>query len=105
MKADERKAGALAAQDLEDIRTLKKSPAWSRYWARQVVGPADRLRDRILTDSKLTKDELWELRIRFEERLDVVNTIIRDEAACRSIIEGLPREPEESEDSPATQEE
>jgi hypothetical protein len=104
MKADERKAGALAAQDLEDIRTLKKSPAWSRYWERVVVGEVQRLRERILTDRKLTKDELWEERLKFFAQLDLSQRILQDEAACRSIIEGLPREPDDSEDS-ATREE
>ncbi len=98
-KKTDLKEGARAAQDLEDIRTLQKIPAWKRYWERSVVAPAQRLREKILTDQKLTKDELWELRIRLEERMKTLQTIIQDEAACRSIIEQMPQEPEESEDA------
>ncbi len=99
MKKSERKEGARAAEDLEAIRALKKSPHWRNYWERVVMGEVRRLCDKILTDEKLTKDELWEVRLEYFAALKNAKRIGQDEAACRSIIEQLPREPADSEDS------
>lgn len=82
----ESKQRALASRDVEDIESLRKTPAFQRYFERRVLGELNRHRDVLLYEKNLTKDQLWEARLKFDAAYDLSIMLLQDEAACRRLI-------------------
>lgn len=78
-------ARARASRDLDDIESLRKHPAFQRYWERRIVGEMKIKSDVILYDRTKTRDEIWELLAQFRAAYDVALTLLQDEALCRNL--------------------
>lgn len=86
-QSEESKSKSRANQDLEDIETLRKNPAFQRYFERRIIGELTKYRDEVLYNRALGKDDLYEARKQFLAVLDVSKMLYEDEAGCRNILE------------------
>jgi len=85
-KTDEQRARELATQDLEDIQTLRGTPAFERYFERRVNGMVATKADAVLHDLKLTPETLWRARLEYLAMRDVALLLTQDEGACRRLL-------------------
>lgn len=75
-----------AKQDVEDIETLKKTPAFQRYYQRRIANELKAKADKVLYDSD-SKEEAWEALLEFRALYTTAKMLIVDEAACRRMVE------------------
>lgn len=80
---DEQKARERAIQDLEDIETLKGTPAFARYFERRVLGMLETHADKILHDRNLNCDQLFQTRLEYLAMRDVSLMLVQDEASIQ----------------------
>jgi hypothetical protein len=75
-----------AAEDLRAIEELKRNPAYREYFERRVEEELAKLREKILTNRKLTAEGLFNERLLYFAALDTSEMMARDEAGCRNIL-------------------
>lgn len=84
-KSDNEQARQKAAQDLEDIETLKSMPAFKRYFARRVTDELKSLADKILYDAT-DRRAAWIAILRFRAVFEVSKVLLQDEASCKAVL-------------------
>lgn len=75
----------LAAQDLDDIETLRENSAFKRYFVRRVTGDLKTLADLVLHDAQ-DADKAWRAILIFRAKFEVSKMLLQDEALCRDIV-------------------
>lgn len=86
-QSDASKSRARAAQDVEDIDSLKANPAFQRYFERQVIARVSESREAVLHDKKLDREGLWNAREKYFAILDVSTMLLKDEGACKGMLQ------------------
>jgi hypothetical protein len=85
--AEDKAAKKRATDDLNDIETLRKIPAFNRYFSRRIWEEVDKLLEKVLHDKKLTPEKLHEARLLYLAAKETAELLTGDEAACRRLID------------------
>lgn len=88
--SEDKGAKKRAVSDLNAIEALRKVPAFVRIAQRQLE-ELDKRRERILHDTSLGIEELYEERLLYLGAKEASEMLTGDEASCRRIIDSEPQ--------------